>query len=242
MTSTTLDSLIREVQEESDDALVQLELASRKAADLAELGDSLLTHFVDRCRRSGRTWAEIGGHLGVTRQAVQKRFVDLVGEGVTFERFTMRARQALDRAEEVAGSLNHSYVGTEHQLLALFDIEGGIAARALEALGVTRSAAEKAVLARVGKGPNPTAGPYPFTPRARKVLEETVNVAIDLGHNYVGTEHLLLGLYRGQDGIALQVLEELGADRDAAKDQVVKLLSGYVQKRKAKKTKSKDKE
>src|SRR5688500_15404150 len=119
MTTTTLDGLIREVRDESDDVLLQLESASQKALELAELGDALLTHFVDRCRRSGRTWAEIGEHLGVTRQAAQKRFVDSIGDGVTFERFTMRARQALDAAQQAAEALQHNYVGTEHQLLGL---------------------------------------------------------------------------------------------------------------------------
>src|SRR5688500_15329712 len=99
MTTTTLDGLIREVQSDSEDVLLQLEAAARKAHELDELGDALLSHFVDRCRKSGATWAEIGEHLGVTRQAVQKRFVDSIGEGVTFERFTFRARQALDAAE-----------------------------------------------------------------------------------------------------------------------------------------------
>src|SRR5512132_3560152 len=107
----TLDGLIQRVREEADDDLGQLERASRLSEELGELADSLLTYFVDRCRVSGRTWTEIGAHLGVSRQAVQKRFVDTVGAGVTFERFTMRARHALDRANEVAESMRHNYVG-----------------------------------------------------------------------------------------------------------------------------------
>jgi uncharacterized protein YjiS (DUF1127 family) len=227
MTVATLDGLIREVKAASDDVLAQLEVASGKATELTDLGDALLNHFVDRCRRSGATWAEIGEHLGVTRQAVQKRFVDSVGDGVTFERFTMRARQALDRAQEEAKNLQHNYVGTEHELLALFEVGEGIAARALADLGVTREAVEREVLARVGKGPKPVAGPFPFTPRARKVLEEAVNAALDLGHNYIGTEHLLLGLFRGQSGLAMQVLESLGATKDLTKQSVSSLLAGF---------------
>lgn len=227
MTTATLDGLIREVQATTDDVLEQLEAASRRAAELAELGDALLTHFVDRCRRSGATWADIGEHLGVTRQAVQKRFVDSIGDGVTFERFTLKARQALDLSQAVAERLQHNYVGTEHQLLALYDVDDGIGARALIELGVTQDAIEAEVVANVGRGPKPAPGPHPFTPRARKVLEEAVNVALELGHNYVGTEHLLLGLYRGQAGLALQILEELGASRDLAKQTVLHLLVGF---------------
>ncbi len=226
MAPATLDGLIREVQESSDQVLSQLETAAVKARELEELGDALLTHFVDRCRRSGATWAQIGEHLGVTRQAAQKRFVDSIGDAVTFERFTVRARQALDRAQAVAAEFNHSYVGTEHQLLALFDV-GGIAARALEELGVDRRAVEAEVKATVEQGPKGSSGPHPFTPRARKVLEETLIVAVELGHNYIGTEHLLLGLYRGQEGLALQILNKLGANRDVAKQTVVKLLEGF---------------
>ena len=234
MTTTTLDGLIREVRDGSDDVLTQLQAASRKASELDELGDALLTHFVDRCRRSGRTWAEIGEHLGVTRQAAQKRFVDTIGDGVALERFTMRARAALDRAQEVAGSLNHNYVGTEHQLLALFDVEGGLAARALSEIGITRDAVEREVLAVVPGarsmlgGGGAGAGPRPFTPRARKVLEEAVNVGLELGHNYVGTEHLLLGLYRGQEGLAMQILEKVGATRAATRAKVMELLAGFA--------------
>ena len=223
----TLDGLIREVQEASGDVLSQLEAASRRAGELDELGDALLNHFVDRCRRSGATWAQIGEHLGVTRQAVQKRFVDSIGDGVTFERFTMRARQALDAAHEEAVRWHHNYVGTEHQLLGVFAIEGGLAAKALEAMGVTKAAVEKELRGVVPKGPVASPGPHPFTPRARKVLEEAVNVSLELGHNYIGTEHLLLGLYRGQTGLALQILERLGADRDLAKQTVVHLLAGW---------------
>jgi hypothetical protein len=223
----TLDDLIQQVRGSADDELSQLERASQLAEELGELADSLLTYFVDRCRVSGRTWAEIGAHLGVTRQAARKRFVDTVGAGVTFERFTLRARHALDRANEVAESLRHNYVGTEHMLLALLDTSGGVAARALADLGVSRAAVAAEVTAVVGRGGAPAPGPYPLTPRARKVLEEAVNVSVELGHNYIGTEHLLLGLYRGQEGLAAQILTKLGADREAAKAKVIELLAGY---------------
>jgi Clp amino terminal domain, pathogenicity island component len=223
----TLDGLIHQVREDAEDELSQLERASQLSEELGELADSLLTYFVDRCRVSGRTWAEIGAHLGVSRQAAQKRFVDTVGAGVTFERFTMRARHTLDRASEVAESMHHNYVGTEHLLLALIDTAGGVAALALADLGISRRAVATAITDAVGEGHAPAPGPHPFTPRARKVLEEGVNVSVELGHNYVGTEHLLLGLYRGQDGLASQILNQLGADRQSAKAKVIELLAGY---------------
>ena len=223
----TLDGLIQQVREETDDELGQLERASQLSVELGELADSLLTYFVDRCRVSGRTWAEIGEHLGVTRQAARKRFVDTVGVGVTLERFTLRARDALDQSNGVAESLGHNYVGTEHLLLALMDTTGGIAARALADLGISRRAVETEISEIVGEGQSRAPGLRPFTPRAKKVLEEAVNVSAELGHNYVGTEHLLLGLYRGQDGLAAQILDRLGADRQSAKAKVIELLSGY---------------
>jgi Clp amino terminal domain, pathogenicity island component len=223
----TLDALIHEVRDASDDPLLQLERAVNRASEMGELADALLTYFVDRCRRSGLTWAEIGAHLGVTRQAAQRRFVDSVGDGVTFERFTMRAREALDAATAAAESLRHNYVGTEHELLGLFDVPGALAARVLNDAGVRREDVERSVLAHVQPGEVPTSGPLPFTPKAKKVLEEAANSALDLGHNYVGTEHILLGLYRGQEGVALQVLEELGATREAVRAGVIKALSGF---------------
>src|SRR5215831_14956863 len=97
----TIDELIHRARDTSDEPLEQLDAAVAEAAELGELADAVVTYFVDRCRRSGHTWAEIGGHLGVTRQAAQQRFVDVVGDGVTFERFTMRAREAIAQAHAV---------------------------------------------------------------------------------------------------------------------------------------------
>ena len=225
----TLDGLIREVDAAApNDPLTQLERASATAQDLADLGDALLTHFVDRCRRNGHTWAEIGAHLGVTRQAAQKRFVDSIGDTVTFERFTILSRETLDDASTIANRLGHNYVGTEHQLLAILERGDGVAFKVLDGLGVKKADAESALLTWTPKGPKPTEGPQPFTARARKVLEEAVNVSAELGHNYIGTEHLLLGLYRGQNGLAGRILADLGADRNVVKAKVVETLTGYT--------------
>ncbi|MBA2625894.1 MAG: hypothetical protein H0U89_09855 [Acidimicrobiia bacterium] len=224
----TLDSLLRSVRTRSDEALVQLEVASQLAAELGDLGDALLNHFVDQCRRAGHSWAQIGEHLGVTRQAAQQRFVPAPGQAVTFERFTMRARTALEQSAEAARRLGHGYVGTEHVLLALFEDEEALARKVLDRLGVDRAAVEGLLVARIPRGKAPVEGHLSFTPRVGKVLEETVNASLDLGHNYVGTEHILLGLYRGQDGLAKQFLEQLGASREQVRDVVVEMLSGYI--------------
>jgi hypothetical protein len=222
----TLDSLIRDVQASSADTLVQLEVASQRAGDLADLGDSLLNHFVDRCRRSGHTWAEIGEHLGVTRQAVQKRWPG----PVTFERFTDRARGALAKSQTEASNLHHNYVGTEHLLLALFDTGGGISDKVLRDLGVTHDAIVEEITRAIGLGSAPVSGLQPFTPRAKKVLEEAASAALELGHNYIGTEHLLLGLFRGQDGIAKRLLDERGATEEVVRAKVIERLSDIMKK------------
>jgi len=138
----------------------------------------------------------------------------------------VKARDAVDHANEVAEAMHHDHVDTEHLLLALMDTTGGVAARALADLGISRCAVATEVTDAVGEGQSPAPGPRPFTPRARKVLEEADNVSVELGHDYVGTEHLLLGLYRGQDGLASQILVKLGADRHSAQAKVTELLSG----------------
>jgi hypothetical protein len=221
----TLDGLIREVQATTDDTLGQLELASQRAAELADLGDSLLNHFVDRCRKSGKTWQEIGEHLGVTRQAVQKRFV-FTGP-VTFERFTDRARTATANARREAVAMQHNYVGTEHQLLGLFDTGGGISDGVLAELGLTHGGIQQGVLAMIGRGPTPVTGEPPFTPRAAKVLEESASAALELGHNYIGTEHVLLGVFRVPGGVAKKLLEEHGATQELVRAKVLEKLAGF---------------
>src|SRR5690349_11738317 len=130
----TLDGLIREVQAAAPSTLDQLEIAAHRAADLEQLGDSLLNHFVDRCRKEGNTWAAIGEHLGVTRQAAQKRFVD---GSDSFYQYTDRARLVVAQANDEARAMNHNYIGTEHLLLALFDTNGGVSDVVLHELGIT---------------------------------------------------------------------------------------------------------
>jgi ATP-dependent Clp protease ATP-binding subunit ClpC len=143
-----------------------------------------------------------------------------------FERFTDRARQVVVLAQEEARMLNHNYIGTEHLLLGLVHEGEGVAAKALESLGISLEAVRQQIEEIIGQGQQAPAGHIPFTPRAKKVMELAGREATDLGHNYIGTEHLLLGLIREGEGVAAQVLVKLGADLAGVRQQVIHLLGG----------------
>ncbi|HET9731700.1 MAG TPA: ATP-dependent Clp protease ATP-binding subunit [Acidimicrobiales bacterium] len=144
-----------------------------------------------------------------------------------FERFTDRARRVLVLAQEEARLLNHNFIGTEHILLGLIHEGEGVAAKALESLGISLEAVREKVEETIGPAGSSTTGSPPFTPRAKKVLELSLREALQLGHNYIGTEHMLLGLVREGEGVAVQVLVSLGADLSRVRQQVIQLLSGY---------------
>jgi len=144
-----------------------------------------------------------------------------------FERFTDRARRVVVLAQEEARLLNHSYIGTEHILLGLIHEGEGVAAKALESLNISLEAVRAQVEEIIGQGGSSPSGHIPFTPRAKKVLELSLREALQLGHNYIGTEHILLGLLREGEGVATQVLVKLGADLGKVRQQVIQLLSGY---------------
>jgi ATP-dependent Clp protease ATP-binding subunit ClpC len=144
-----------------------------------------------------------------------------------FERFTDRARRVVVLAQEEARLLNHSYIGTEHILLGLIHEGEGVAAKALESLAISLEAVRAQVEEIIGQGGSSPSGHIPFTPRAKKVLELSLREALQLGHNYIGTEHILLGLLREGEGVATQVLVKLGADLGRVRQQVIQLLSGY---------------
>ncbi|WP_334123756.1 ATP-dependent Clp protease ATP-binding subunit [Glutamicibacter sp.] len=144
-----------------------------------------------------------------------------------FERFTDRARRVVVLAQEEARMLNHNYIGTEHLLLGLIHEGDGVAAKALESLNISLGAVREQVQEIIGKGQQAPSGHIPFTPRAKKVLELSLREALQLGHNYIGTEHILLGLIREGEGVAAQVLVKLGADLGRVRQQVIQLLSGY---------------
>jgi ATP-dependent Clp protease ATP-binding subunit ClpC len=144
-----------------------------------------------------------------------------------FERFTDRARRVVVLAQEEAKMLNHNYIGTEHILLGLIHEGEGVAAKALEQLEISLDAVRAQVTDIIGTGQQPPSGHIPFTPRAKKVLELSLREALQLGHNYIGTEHILLGLIREGEGVAAQVLVKLGADLNRVRQTVIQLLSGY---------------
>ena len=145
-----------------------------------------------------------------------------------FERFTDRARRVVVLAQEEARMLNHNYIGTEHILLGLIHEGEGVAAKALESLNISLEAVRQQVEEIIGQGQATTRGHIPFTSRAKKVLELALREALQLGHNYIGTEHILLGLIREGEGVAAQVLQSLGVDLNRAWQAVIQLLAGYA--------------
>ena len=144
-----------------------------------------------------------------------------------FERFTERARRVVVLAQQEARALQHNYIGTEHLLLGLLGTEEGLASRGLVGLGVTLDEARAQVVRIVGQGDEITTGQIPFTPRAKRVLELSMNEGLSLGHNYVGTEHLLLGLVRENDGVASHILRDrFGLDAEMIRKEIIRMLSG----------------
>ncbi len=141
-----------------------------------------------------------------------------------FERFTARARRAVVDAQEEARELNHNYIGTEHLLLGLMREPESVAARALQELKISQDAVRERVIQIIGRGKQPLSGHIPFTPRAKKVLELSLREALQLSHNYIGTEHILLGLIREGEGVAAQVLVKVGGNLGVVRDKVIELI------------------
>lgn len=226
--SITLTSLIEEVEAlaPTSEPLDLLATAASTVETVNDTADSLLSHFVDRSRRAGHSWTEIGTALGVTKQAVQKRFTGERRKPRGWERFTDRARKVVEtHATAVSQELDHNYIGTEHLLAAMWGEPEGIAAKALDDAGLTRDAVLVAIEQRVERGHQGLGG---FTPRAWVAIENGARVALEMGHNYVGTEHLLLSLMSGVGGFADEILQEAGVTIDQVRSFVVKMLSGYT--------------
>ena len=144
-----------------------------------------------------------------------------------FERFTDRARRVVVLAQEEARMLNHNYIGTEHVLLGLIHEGEGVAAKVLTELGISVETVRQQVEEIIGVGRVAPSGQIPFSPRSKKVLELSLRESLQLGHNYIGTEHILLGLLREGEGVAAQVLQRLGADLNRVRQQVIEMLSGH---------------
>jgi hypothetical protein len=229
----TLADVIHRIEEGAPGAaaIERLELAVEAAGELAALSDALLDHFVEACRDDATSWARIGEALGVSKQGAQQRFVprqtDLEGFARTpeFTRWTTRARDALQHAVDEAARLGRAYVGTEHLLLGIC-LGENLAVVALDALGADNEDLRNAIVARLGTTREVPSDGMPFTPPARRVLDRSLREALRLGHNYVGTEHLLIALASGE-GLAAEVQHEAGVEPDGVRREVIRLLGRY---------------
>ena len=239
----TLAELIETVRRDSasGQSLDQLVAAAAAAAQLTETTDALLGYFVDQCRQDGRSWTEISGALGVTKQAVHKRFAGAMADQIiaaspapTFERFTERARRVVVATRTAAADLGDDFAGPEHILLALFSDPDALSARVLALMDVTEGHVREAIAAARADAPESAAGEAgeavserPFNGPAKQVLRGALTVALRFGHNYIGTEHLLLGLYEDADSLAAQILTSAGAGAATARAHVTDLLRGF---------------
>jgi ClpA/ClpB-like protein len=210
--------------------------AERVATELNALGARLVGYFVEQARAQGNSWADLGSHLGISKQAAQQRYApprfrltvaDLVDAGALV-RLTERTRAALTRAEQHAGRLGNATVDPHHLLLAILDDADTLAVQALDHLGVDRPAL-RAALGTPATAAAKT-GALPLSGTARGVLETALTEALKLNHNYVGTEHLLLGLARAQRDPAGQILAEHGVTLDRARDAVRAVIDAYLQR------------
>jgi len=230
-----LDELIGHVRSQEGTALDHVSAAVQISEHLGELADHLIGHFVDQARKTGASWTEIGQSMGVTKQAAQKRFVAkapdvdetfsriLWGSGEKFRRFTGRAERAVIAARQEAIKRRHDHVFPEHLVLGLLHEPEGLAAKAIVALGVSPETAREtlgAALAPATAG-EPVSGHIPFVPRAKKVLELALREALTLGHNYIGTEHLLLGLLDDEESLGGGTLTGLGVTKERAREWLV---------------------
>jgi hypothetical protein len=212
-----LDDLISAIQKAHGEPLEQLTDAVLAADHLGEVADHLIGHFVDQARRSGASWTDIGRSMGVTKQAAQKRFVPKelpLDPDQGFSRFTPRARHAVVAAQEEARSAGNTEITVGHLVLGLLTEPEALAAKALVAQGVSLDAVRQAVTRTLPPAAGDVPALIPFDAGARKALELTFREALRLGHNYIGTEHLLLALLELEDGSG--VLTGLGIDKARA--------------------------
>lgn len=232
-----LDDLIAAIRKVHDDPLDQLSDAVLAAAHLDEVADSLIGHFVDQARRSGASWTAIGTSMGVSKQAAQKRFVDRVSaaggpadESNPFSRFTPRAANVLMAANAAAAADRAEFVSPGHVAAAMTDDPQALVFVVLREFGVDAEAFAQAVTPLVPASrdiPESEASTVvPYDDAAKAVLEATVGAAVDLGHNYVGTEHLLLGLFA--DNSVAEALTGLGLDKTAIRDKIVDTLAQFA--------------
>jgi len=206
ITPVRLDELIEAIKQVHSDELEQLSSAALAAEHLGDVADHLVGHFVDQARRSGASWRDIGASMGVTKQAVQKRFVPKSSGDATFDpsqgfgRFTLRARDAVVTAQNEARAAGNDQIDPAHLILGLLADPVGLAARAIVELGVGLSDVRNAIVPTLPAPAATVPDLIPYSAPARKALELTFREALRLGHNYIGTEHMLLALLELEDG------------------------------------------
>ncbi|MFE7853990.1 Clp protease N-terminal domain-containing protein [Streptomyces sp. NPDC057403] len=229
--SVRLDDLIAAIKKVHSEPLDQLQDAVIAADHLGEVADHLIGHFVDQARRSGASWTDIGQSMGVTRQAAQKRFVPKESTDLDpnqgFGRYTPRARNVVMAAHNEAKAAPHTEVGPAHLVLGLLAEPEGLGAKAITAQGVSLDAVRQAATAALP--PTAEAAPelVPYASDAKKVLELTFREALRLGHNYIGTEHILLALLEFENGTG--VLSGLGIGKPEVEAELAKALEKYLQ-------------
>jgi hypothetical protein len=228
-----LDDLIHAIKKVHTDPLDQLADAVIAADHLGDVADHLIGHFVDQARRSGASWTDIGRSMGVTKQAAQKRFVGKgAGEPADldpnegFSRFTVRARNVVMAAQNEARAAGNSEIRPEHLVLGLLGEPDAIAAKAIVAQGVPLETVRQVAAATLPPPAGQVPDLVPFDPRARKALELTFRQALRLGHNYIGTEHILLALLELDDGTG--VLAGLGVDKATAEAAIAAAIADAV--------------
>ena len=232
--SVKLDDLINAIKSNHDkDALAQLTDAVYVGQHLGEVADHLIGHFVDQARRSGASWTEIGASMGVTKQAAQKRFVPKVDPGGDpsgnierlYGRYTDRARHVVVEAQKAALDHASPEIDTVHIVLGLLTEPAALAAGAILAQGVQLDAVREAAEARLPERADPVPDPMPFSGAAKKTLELTMREGLRLGHNYIGTEHMLLALLEQGEGTGFEVLDGLGVKKDKAEAKILEVLA-----------------
>jgi hypothetical protein len=228
-----LDDLITAIKSAHSDALDQLSDAVIAADHLGDVADHLIGHFVDQARRSGASWSEIGRSMGVTKQAAQKRFVPkAAGEAAAldpnagFARFTPRARNVVMASMNEARAAGNDTIGLEHLVLGLLTEPDALAAKAIVAQGVSLEKVRQTVLRTLPPRASEIPELIPYSGQARKALELTFREALRMGHNYIGTEHILLAILELEDGTG--VLAGLGVDKAAAEANIAEALAAVT--------------
>ncbi|ARF53973.1 Clp protease N-terminal domain-containing protein [Streptomyces gilvosporeus] len=230
-----LDDLIEAIKTVHTDALDQLSDAVLAAEHLGDVADHLIGHFVDQARRSGASWTDIGKSMGVSKQAAQKRFVpkgsgELADDAQqAFGRYTPRARKAVVASQEAARAASHDAIRPEHLLLGVLTEPDGLGARALVEQGATTDAVREAATAALPPAADEVPALIPFDAQAKKALELTYREALRLGHNYIGTEHLLLALVEREAGTG--VLSGLGITKEATETAVNDVMAAAMKDR-----------